>query len=229
MKKLSVSMSGFEQSAGWVYYLFQLFLLPELVILILNLFHQSVTIFSVNFIIFLVNFIGFYCIFISFLKDSFKVFTRNLKRILAIVFLGFVVYWVANALMHYLVLSVSPDHNNLNNAAIGTIAKDHLFLLLVGTVLLVPVAEELVFRGMIFGALYNQNKLFAYVLSAVAFSLIHLLGYLDDMTLIQALLSFMQYLPAGIVLAWTYAKTDTIFTPILIHAIINLIGTLTVR
>ena len=35
---------------------------------------------------------------------------------------------------------------------------------------------------------------------------------------------FLQYLPAGLSLAWAYTKSDTIFAPIAIHACINLVA-----
>ena len=37
-------------------------------------------------------------------------------------------------------------------------------------------------------------------------------------------MAFLQYLPAGLCLAWAYTKADTIFAPILIHAIINAVS-----
>ena len=38
------------------------------------------------------------------------------------------------------------------------------------------------------------------------------------------LLCFLQYLPAGYCLAWCYANTGTIVTPILMHMIVNAYG-----
>ena len=37
------------------------------------------------------------------------------------------------------------------------------------------------------------------------------------------LIAFLQYLPAGLWLAWSYIKGDTIFVPIAIHAAVNFI------
>jgi membrane protease YdiL (CAAX protease family) len=36
-------------------------------------------------------------------------------------------------------------------------------------------------------------------------------------------IAVIQYIPAGIWLAWSYLKGDTIFVPILIHAAVNYI------
>ena len=37
-------------------------------------------------------------------------------------------------------------------------------------------------------------------------------------------LCFIQYLPAGLCLAWTYTKADNIIAPVLVHGIINAIA-----
>ena len=40
---------------------------------------------------------------------------------------------------------------------------------------------------------------------------------------------FVQYLPAGLILAWSYEKSNTILTPIAIHTVINAIGIYAMR
>ena len=40
---------------------------------------------------------------------------------------------------------------------------------------------------------------------------------------LEICMAVLQYLPAGLCLAWSYAKADTIFAPILIHAAVNYI------
>ena len=37
-------------------------------------------------------------------------------------------------------------------------------------------------------------------------------------------MAVLEYLPAGLSLAWAYAKSDTIFAPILMHACINFVA-----
>ena len=56
-----------------------------------------------------------------------------------------------------------------------------------------------------------------------------MVGYIGSADLITLCLCFMQYLPAGITLAWAYEKADTIAAPMLIHIMINLIGTTAMR
>ena len=102
-------------------------------------------------------------------------------------------------------------------------------LMSIGTVLLVPVVEEMLFRGVLFGRLYQKNCFLAYALSTILFSCIHIVGYLGVYAPTDLFLSFLQYVPAGICLAWSYAKSGCIWAPILIHIAVNQVGTLSMR
>ena len=61
-------------------------------------------------------------------------------------------------------------------------------------------------------------------MSILVFAIIHIIGYIGKYSLIEMLMAFLQYLPAGLCLAWTYSKADTIFAPIVMHAIINAVS-----
>ena len=90
--------------------------------------------------------------------------------------------------------------------------------------ILVPPVEECFFRGLIFRNLYPKSKWAAYIVSILAFACIHIIGYIGRYSALELLLAVIQYLPAGLCLAWSYVRSDTIFAPILIHAAINYVG-----
>ena len=87
--------------------------------------------------------------------------------------------------------------------------------------ILVPPAEECLYRGLIFRKLYGKNHAVAYLVSILAFACIHILGYIGTYSPLELAIAVLQYLPAGLCLAWSYTKADTVFAPILIHAAIN--------
>ena len=58
----------------------------------------------------------------------------------------------------------------------------------------------------------------------LAFACIHIVGYIGTYSPLELVMAVLQYLPAGLSLAWAYTKADSIFAPILIHACINLIA-----
>ena len=54
--------------------------------------------------------------------------------------------------------------------------------------------------------------------------MIHILGYIGQYAPLELFMAFLQYLPAGMCLAWSYIRGDTLFAPILIHAAVNYIA-----
>ena len=141
-----------------------------------------------------------------------------------VVLLGLARYLLLNSLVGTLLVQLDPSYFNANDSAIAEMVRSELTLIAAGTILLVPVAEESLFRGLIFGTLRKKSRIAAYLVSICVFSFVHLIGYFDTYTPMQLLISFLSYLPAGLCLGWAYEKADTIFAPILIHAAVNAIG-----
>ena len=106
---------------------------------------------------------------------------------------------------------------------------DNRLAMIIGAVLLAPAAEELLYRGLVFGSLKSKSLWAAYLVSTILFAVIHVMGYIDTYTLPHLLLAFVQYLPAGLVLAWTYHKSGNILSPILIHIAVNTLAILSLR
>ena len=97
------------------------------------------------------------------------------------------------------------------------------------TVVLVPLTEELLYRGLIFRPLYNKSPLAGYVISTFIFSALHVVSYIGSYSPLHLALCFLQYLPASICLGWAYARSDSIWSPVMIHMTINFIGALSMR
>ena len=106
---------------------------------------------------------------------------------------------------------------------------DNFWVMAIGTVFLVPVAEEALHRGLIFGSLYQKSHMAGYLLSAAIFSAVHIFGYTGVYTPLHLVLAFLQYIPAGLTLCWAYRLSGSIYAPILIHATINAISLISLR
>ena len=117
-----------------------------------------------------------------------------------------------------------PSFTNYNDASILALGRSSRLLTLIGVVVLVPPVEECFFRGLIFATLYRKSHWAAYIVSMLAFTAIHIMGYIGTYSAAELLIAIAQYLPAGLCLAWSYTKAETIFAPILIHAIINFVA-----
>ena len=225
MNKLSVSMTQKEQQFGWFYWAFQLLVLPAL----LDLIPGSFSDIQLNFFYFLLNFLCLVVIFWVFLKRSGKDALKRPVKILFCALIGYLAYWAMSLLLQQLIFLVKPDFSNANDSSILQLADQDFALTLVGTVVLVPLAEELMYRGLFFGCLYRRSPAAAYVVSTAVFAVIHVLGYLNSADLITLCLCFLQYLPAGVCLGWAYSRSGSIFAPIAMHIAINLTSILAMR
>ena len=224
MMKLSISMTPDENKMGWLFLSIQLIFLPRLLTAINALLEQPMSLALLNFLMFAINFLLAVLIFHRFLWQSLKTAIRSPIRLLRPAFLGFVFYYLADLVMRELIQAVCPDFSNLNDQSIISMTQDHYALMAIGTVILVPVVEELLYRGLIFGSLQKKSRIVAYLVSVPVFCMIHIVNFIGVYTPIQLALSFLQYVPAGICLAWAYERADSIWAPILMHTAINQIA-----
>lgn len=222
--KLSISMTRREFLLGWSYWLISLFGLPFGLVLLSSLLAEPLTDTQINLLYFFLNFVFAVAIFHRFLWESIKATGASAYRCLRYALLGFGIYYAASLLVSQVIVSIYPDFFNVNDDAILDMSQENWGLMAFATVILVPVAEECFHRGLIFGGLHRKNRALAYLVSVVVFAGIHVVGYIGQYDWLMLLLCFAQYLPAGLVLAWVYEKTDTIIAPILIHITINQIG-----
>lgn len=221
MKKLPVALSRTEFQRGLCLLLFQQLVLPELLIVLSLALHITPTSAEMNFIYFLINYLSALVVFRKFLWAELDFALRNTSRILSSVALSYALYCVLSTAVSYLIGWIDPDFSNLNDANIGAMSQQQFALMAVGTVILVPPAEELFFRGVLFNRIYAKQPILACLLSIVSFSLIHLIGYIGQYSPLSFFLAFLQYLPAGVVLCFAYIRSGTIFAPILFHTIVN--------
>lgn len=223
-KLLYISMSRGEKIWGWLYLAFQLIFLSGLLHWINGQLATPMSAGTLNFIYYLVNFIAIVCIFHRFLKNSLVAAWRDIWNFIQAVVLGFVAYWACNKLFDIVMSYIYPGFNNVNDSSIASMAQTNYVLMVIGVVALSPVTEEVLYRGLIFRNLFQSSRVAAYLVSMAAFAAIHVIGYIGSESVTTLVLCFIQYLPAGLCLAWTYTKADNICAPIVVHAIINAIG-----
>ena len=223
-RTLAIRVTDKEQIWGIMYLLFSVFLLPSLLSEFNGILPIPMNNAWFNFLYFTLNFLFIIWIFHSFFKRSLIYAGNHFWMFLLAVLGGSGAYWLCSWVLSLLVDTLFPNFVNLNDNYIAGMAHSNFFIMLLGTIVLVPVAEEALYRGLIFGSLYPKSHWAAYFLSTIIFAVIHTVNYLNMYDLPNLILAFIQYLPAGLVLAWAYRTSGSIFAPILIHASINAIG-----
>ena len=223
-RSISSYLSSQETISGFVYLVFQLIFLPSLLRWFNAQLSHPLNTAELNFVFYLINFMAMLLIFHDFLGRSANQVGQHPAYFCQAVILGFVAYYACNYATTWVIRHLVPSFSNYNDEAIAAMSQGNYFLMLVGTVILVPPVEECFYRGLVFRNLYGKSRWAAYIVSILAFAIIHIIGYIGKYSALELLMAFLQYLPAGLCLAWSYAKADTIFAPVLIHAAINFIA-----
>lgn len=224
-KRLSIPLTRGEMIFGWLYLPVYLVFLGTALTLVFDAlgwsYSDTVGYARLNVVYFVVNFLVTILIFGKFLRENLRKIGGRFWGFVQAVILGLTMYYLGSLLVSILIGMVAPGMVNPNDQNIVEQVNATGWLMVVCTVLLVPVTEECFMRGLLFRGFHDRGRIWAYVLSVTAFSVVHMLGYVGSYPLWQLGLCLLQYVPAGIALAWAYEKADSIFAPILMHALIN--------
>ena len=200
-RKASNSMSSrltrFETIAGWLYLPFYLIILNLLLQLANEKLSLGMSALTINIAYFAINLAATLLIFHGFLRQSY--------------FGGS--FWNFTKL--------APGFTIYNNETVGSLISDNEYIMMAVTIILAPVIEETLVRGLVFGSIRPTSRVMAYIVSVVLFTLMHNWQYFLLYPAGKVLLSCIPYLPASVALAWTYEKAGTIWAPITLHALIN--------
>ena len=90
-------------------------------------------------------------------------------------------------------------------------------------VVLMPLIEETLFRGLLFGTLRRESRALAYVATVLVYALSCVWRYVFQPTGVDLryLLLAVEYLPMSLALCWCYDNGGSIWSPIALHAVIN--------
>ena len=228
-KTLSVSPTKIEWILGATYMLLELFVLPNVIVFLNDFLPNPLSEEKLNVVFFILNFGVTTLIFRSFIKMTLLHIKQGFAPIGFAAIRGFLIYWAGNILVTMLALRINPEFINVNDANIAIMVAENFLPMAVCTIFFVPVAEELLFRGVLFAGFYNRSPVLAFVISTAVFSAIHVMGYVSLYSWDTLLLCFIQYIPPSIALGWAYARSGSILSPLLMHMVINSIGVFAMR
>jgi len=172
---------------------------------------------------FLATVIVFRKVFWSAIKD----FIRNIESYAkwsAILFFVTLVLMVASAI----ILDSFGIGESSNQEAIDSALKQYGVLQLITVCLIGPVVEEVMYRGILFGALQGKEKrivrsIAAILITALVFAFMHC-SFVNFS--VQDTLANIPILMFGLTLTTLRWKTDNILCPIIVHVLVNTIGSL---
>ena len=184
----------------------------------------------INLVFQAINLLVLIPVFHRYLRSQFRRLERRGWGLYGDLALGFALYiglsLAASTAVDLLSRLGSADYLNTNEEAVEGAVRAQPWLSIPVVCLMAPLNEELMTRGLIFSVVYRRSRFWAYALSMLIFSLIHVYAVLFYQPLLLSLMNMIVYLPAGFVLAWVYERSGTIWTSIFLHMMINTVALL---
>ncbi len=222
---IQVSLSRGEIVTGMIFFCVYYLVMPFVLTPILNgvgkLLGTSIGTSLGNLIYYFVLFVVTLAVFWHYLGNNLSALFNRLNRSCSSLFVGLIAFYGLNELLYRLTHTLLDSHVNLNDVTITAQAGVAPHMTGVILILLAPFVEEVLFRGLIFGALRENSRAVAYGVSALLFAFGHVLHQLAGGLDVGALTLIFQYLAPGLVFAWVYDRAGNIWPSILLHSLVN--------
>ncbi len=226
--EFNLPMNRKEKILGWIWFPIHVFglgaVLSFLMYYICPLIDVEPTTALLNVVYYAVSFLFLLGFLFSYLRLTFWDLCDNLWGCVKTFLFGYLVY---NILLYAVVLLLSlitKEQTNPNEAAVVAETMKNRNMMLAVSIFLAPVVEEILFRGVVFGTIRTKNRVLAYVVSIVLFALYHLWEYFLDGFSPALLLTSLEYLPGGLVLAWVYDRSGSLWPSVFMHMLINAVA-----
>lgn len=213
------SLTRTEAILGWCYLPVYLIVLNLLLQLINEKLSLGMTALTINIVYFAVNLLAVVLIFRRFLRQSF--FGGSFWGFVQALVLGFAMYYAGTWVLQFLLSKLAPGFTIYNNNTVAGLISANTYVMMAITVLVAPIIEETLVRGLVFGSIRPTSRMMAYLVSVILFTLMHNWQYFMLYPAASVLISCIPYIPASIALAWTYERAGTIWASITLHAVVN--------
>jgi membrane protease YdiL (CAAX protease family) len=150
-------------------------------------------------------------------KDG-KDFKENWKKYLKTGFNYWITGLIVMIISNIIIGSLSPVSLPENEQAIRDVLKVSPFFIIITSIIMAPIIEELIFRKAIREAV--KNKILYITISGLIFGAFHILGAAQSL---YSWLYIIPYAALGVSFAYTYIKTDNIYSSMCLHSFHNFI------
>ena len=208
-----------EMGRGWVFFALYVLLFPWVMGWVQRSFHGELPVAEANVVYYLLSATLVFLVFWTFLKHGFHLLLDWLPENLFAFGTGLAGWAVLSFLVGLIPLPVK-NPNLLSYPEQYALAPLATVVILV---VLMPVVEEPLFRGLLFGTSRRYSRILGYVLSTLVYALycvwqfVYTYGTID----FRYLLLIVEYLPMSLALTWCYNNGGSIWSPIALHVVIN--------
>lgn len=229
-RQTNAYLSSFELVGGTIFFLIYLLVLPfatsplfRLVSLLLDV---RISAGLQNTIYYYLLFAVTIIIFHSLLARTSRNFADHIGTCIKTLAAGLIAIYGLNELVYRFTHALVHNQTNLNDVTIAAQIDAAPCTTLLIVIFLAPFVEEVLFRGLLFGGLRNHSRLVAYLVSCLLFAFVHVWQYAWGSRDITYFWLMMQYLVPGMVLAWTYDHSGSLWTSVGLHSLTNALSIL---
>ena len=212
-------MTRAEMGRGWVFFALYVLLFPWVMGWVQRSFHGELPVAESNVVYYLLCGTLVFLVFWTFLKHGFHLLLDWLPENL----FAFVTGLAGGEVLTFLVSLIPLPVQNPNLMSYPEqyyFAPAATILILV---VLMPLVEEPLFRGVLFTTARSYSKVLGYVLSVGVYALycaaqfVYAYGMLD----LRYLLLMIQYVPMALALTWCYDRGGSIWSAVALHMVFN--------
>lgn len=203
---------------GMIYLLFHMFAMPLLIPVLQQHVFPELDEITANAVYYGIGIVVSFTVFYRMLRREFDHFMDRPFHCLRGFFTAYFLWYAFSFLLVSLTQLFGQNPTPPNDQAVDLLAKQNFNLTLVIAVIVAPIVEEILFRGVLFQSILQKSRLMAYLISLLMFGLYHVwqfaLAYHD----ISYLLYIVHYLPISFALTWCYEYSGSLWTVIFFHA-----------
>ena len=208
-----------ELGRGWVFFALYVFLFPWLMGWVQRSYQGEFPVAEANVVYYLIIVALTFLVLWSYLRHGFRLLLDWLPENLFAFVTGLVGGEILTFLANLIPLPVQ-DPNLINYPEQFAFAPAATVFILV---VLMPLVEEPLFRGILFTTARNYSRVLGYVLSVGVYALycaarfVYAYGVLD----LRYLLLMIQYVPMALALTWCYERGGSIWSAVGLHMVLN--------
>ena len=130
-------------------------------------------------------------------------------------------FYGANELLYRVSHVLWGGQTNLNDVVIAAQVNSAPRVTALIVRVLAPFVEEVLFRGLVFGCLREHSRVVAYIVSCALFAFMHVWTFVLSSWDLSYFVLMLQYLVPGLVFAWCFEHSGSLWTSIAVHAAVN--------
>jgi len=206
-----------ETIVGWLYTPAHMFVMPLLLSLVVYGLWPDMTDIQGNLLYYGVGMVIVLPVFFKMLRREFdRLYDRPL-HCLSTLFWGYCIWYGLSLILSVFMTLSGWLEDSPNDVAIDEMAQGAYNLTMLISVILAPILEEILFRGVVFQSIRKKSRLLAYVVNILLFGFYHIWQYVLVYGDLSYLLFIVQYIPVTFALIWVYEYSGSLWTAIFFH------------